>query len=260
MLYIDKVAYASKLSNTSVREKFLFIFLPLLSTLFVHNNLLNIFLLLSMSAATLHFAKINFKNYLKLLAIPSGFVLVSIVTLCIVNATTTTSSIIFAFDIFGSQYALTTQSLSIGIAMFFRAIAGIACLYFFALNTPLNAVLAYLQRLGVSGMILTLMEFIYRFIFILYEQACITHTAQLSRMGHSSFSKSLHAYSQLFSCIFIRSFIKIDRVNNALIARGFNNNFHYCQSSEVHSASLQKITGVYALLIALGFCIERGYL
>lgn len=260
MLYIDKLAYASKLSNVSVQEKLYFICLPLLCALFLHSNILNIVIVCLMGLATLHFAKIRPWNYLKLLAIPAGFIIISVLTLCIVELTPTSGTALFSFTVFSTVYALSIPALYNGLAIFLRAIAAISCLYFFALNTPLNSLLAYLQNLGVSSLILTLMDFIYRFIFIIYEQACITHTAQLARMGHSSLFKSLTAYYQLFSSVFIRSFIKIDRINNALISRGFDNNFSYQHTVGTHSSMLQKMTGLCALILLLGFFLEKGYI
>lgn len=260
MFYIDKLAYASKLSGVSVQEKLCFIGLPLLSALFLQSNLLNILIVCLMGIATLHFAKIKIWNYLKLLLVPAVFIIISVLSLCIIELAHSNGPILFSFTLFSTAYGLSINSLYAGLSIFLRAIAGISCLYFLALNTPLNALLGYLQSLGVSSIILTLMDFIYRFIFIIYEQACITHVAQLSRMGHSSFLKSLSAYYQLFSSVFIRSFIKIDRINNALISRGFDNNFSYQHTTGTHSSILQKMTGLYVLILLLSFFLEKGYI
>lgn len=258
MLAIDKIAYASRLSAVSIGEKLCFILLPLLCALFAGSNLLNIVIILCMCPVTLYFSRMRFRNYLKLLLLPASFIIISIITLCIIPVATTHDSAIFSFELFGNAYMLSLNSLRSAMQIFYKSLAAISCLYFLALNTPINSLLAYLQRLGVSSLLLTLMEFIYRFIFILYEQACIMHTAQASRLGHSNFFKSIRAYYQLFACVFLRSLVKVERVNNALISRGFDSNFQHFEAQQEHSTQLQKLTCGYTLLFFCVFFLERG--
>lgn len=260
MLAIDRIAYTSSLSNVSVGEKLVFIMLPMLCALFAASNKLNLAIIITIFPITLYFSHISWQSYLRLLLLPVGFIALSIITICIIPITSAHSEILFQFVLFNQTYALSLDSLQSGLQLLSKSLAAISCLYFFALNTPINSLLAYLQRLGVSGLLLALMEFIYRFIFILYEQAGVIHTAQASRLGHSSFFKSIRAYYQLFTYVFLRSLGRIERINNALVSRGFDNTFHHLARAQEHSPQLRILTFICALLIISGYILERGWL
>ena len=260
MLAIDRIAYTSRLTNVAVSEKLMFIALPLLCALFIESNLLNLAIIAAFFPITVYFAKLPCSSYLRLLILPAGFIMLSILTICIVPLVGAGTHVIWTFELLGTGYAISSASLQSGIQLFTKSLAAISCLYFFALNTPINSLLAYLQSLGVSGLLLTLMEFIYRFIFIIYEQACVLHTAQASRLGHGSLLSSLRAYYQLFTCVFVRSLGRVDRINNALLSRGFDNNFQHFAMQQEHSPKLQKLTWLCAVVLIGSCLVERGWL
>lgn len=260
MLAIDRIAYTSSLSNVSVKEKLLFIMLPMLVALFASSNMLNLAIILAICPITLYFSHISWQAYLRLLLLPVGFIILSIITICIIPAASAHGQILLTFSLFSESYALSWDSIQSGLQLLSKSLAAISCLYFLALNTPLNSLLAYLQNLGVSSLLLTLMEFIYRFIFILYEQAGVIHTAQASRLGHSGFFRSIRAYYQLFTYVFLRSLGRIERINNALISRGFDNSFHHLAHTQEHSPQLRRLTLICTLLLIIGYTLERGWL
>lgn len=259
MLLIDKIAYTSHLSTVSVREKLIFILLPLLMALFAASNLLNLAIIVGLCPITLYFSRVSLVTYVRLLMLPAAFLLLSVITICIVPTANAHGYQLFSLQVFGSAYALSTGSLLSGLQLLSKSLAAISCLYFFALNTPLNSLLAYLQSLGVSSLLLTLMEFIYRFIFILYEQSGVMYTAQVSRLGYGGLIVSCKSYYQLFSCVFLRSLDKVDRINNALLSRGFDSNFQQFAVQQEHSPKLRKLTWSCALLLIGGWFLG-GYI
>lgn len=102
-----------------------------------------------------------------------------------------------------------------------RALGSAAAMNFLALTTPLVDIIDLLRRLRVPPLLIDLMTLIYRFIFTLLESLNRMYTAQDTRLGYSSFRRSMISAGLLGSRLFIDAYQRSQRLQIALESRGY---------------------------------------
>jgi cobalt/nickel transport system permease protein len=255
---IDKYAYQSKLAHVKAGTKLLFALAAMTVCLFFGSEIVSVLTIVLMSAATLIMGGCRLRRYIRLLSIPLAFLVTGTITIIVGQITQQTQALV-SFPLFGSRYGVSTDSLHNGLTILLRAFGAVTCLYFFSLNTPINSFLSLLRR-KTPGLFVALMELIYRFIFVIWEEAGKIHTAQASRLGYDGFMRSLRSLGDLVTSVFFRAFRRVDRVNTALESRGFDGSFELLAEKEETSRPLTVLTVISAVgLIAVG-TIERLFL
>lgn len=81
-----------------------------------------------MSIATIRFSKVPLSLYLKILAAPAGFVLVSVVIIAFFSGN---GSEIFGFDLWDHRFGVSTGGLNMALVVLARTISGMSCLFSF---------------------------------------------------------------------------------------------------------------------------------
>jgi len=257
MIGIDKYAYNSKLSRVKASEKFFFSIIPLLICLIANSKIVSAVTLVAMGFATISMGGFCTKRYLKFLLIPSSFLVIGVITIIINKLEPASAGKLFYFEIFNSIYGITTKSLNLGITLYLKSLASISCLYFFSLNTPMNSIFNFLRKLKLPILIIELMELIYRFIFIVWEQASKIHIAQSSRLGYNGFKRSIKSLAELVSMVFIKSMNRVERIDIALESRGFDGNFIFLIEEEKESKEVKYFGGLLIIALIAIIVIER---
>ena len=80
---------------------------------------------------------------------------------------------------------------------------------FFALSSPV------FWRIPLFGIV-------YRYIFILLDEAYAIYKAQTLRLGYRNFKSSLYCIGELTATLFIRAYKKADLSYECLLSRGYN--------------------------------------
>ena len=233
---LDKYAYRSKLAHVKAGLKLGSAASLLVICLAFGSDRISIAIILLMSLATLLLGGFRLKTYVKLLWIPAAFLLTGVLTI-VVNKLDGTAGALVALHIFGGLYGVTVTSLHTGLTLFLKALGAVCCLYFLSLNTPMNALLSWLRK-RIPGLLVELMELIYRFIFIIWEEARRIHVAQASRLGYNGLRNGMYSLGELVTTVFIRAFRRADRITVSLESRGFDGNFEFLIEEEKNNAVL----------------------
>ena len=252
---IDKYAYESKLSHVGTGHKLLFSGVLLIICLAFGSDIISAMVIVIMSAATLALGGCRLGRYVKLLTIPMAFLLTGVLTVIITRLSGNDSALI-SVRLLRYEYGVTPAALKLGVNLLLKAFGAITCLYFFALNTPMNTFLTFLRN-KLPGVVVELMELIYRFIFIIWEEAGKIHAAQASRLGYSGFVSSIRSTGELAASVFIRGMRRVERMNAALESRGFEGNFSYLTEAETPSRLLVCCTAAAGVVLTTIGIAER---
>jgi cobalt/nickel transport system permease protein len=87
-------------------------------------------------------------------------------------------------------------------------------------TTPLPQLLRGLEMLGAPGFLLMIAQFLYRYLFVIVDQAHRMRLAGLCR-GGSGFRAAARAVGVLF----VRSYERAETIHRAMISRGFQGRF-----------------------------------
>ena len=252
---IDKFAYKSRLFKVRAGDKLLAALAIMFICLFFGSMLVSLATVILMSAATLVLGGCRPKSYIKLLLVPLAFLLTGVLTV-IINRLDASVNVLFSFNFFGVILGITHDSLLIGTRLLLKAMGAVTCLYFFSLNTPMNSFLSLLRR-KTPGLLVELMELIYRFTFLIWYEAQRIHMAQASRLGYDGLVNSIKSLGELLTNVFIRAFKRASRLSLSLEARGFDGSFEFLVEEETPGSLLNILTLVAAIVLIIIGLLER---
>lgn len=89
-------------------------------------------------------------------------------------------------------------------------------------TTPFSKLLNGFQRLKMPIMYITILSFMYRFIFILDDEFMRMNRARNARTFNSSWVQSVKAVGGMIGTLFVRSYERGERIYAAMLSRGFS--------------------------------------
>jgi len=130
-------------------------------------------------------------------------------------------------------------------------LSGLAALLLIA-TTQLTAALAALETLGAPRVVILVIQFLYRYLFVISEQAQHMRLAARSRHGASSarallFSASAGALGVLFA----RSWERADGIYQAMLARGFSGRFTVSVRPHFHTVDVAFFGAALAVCVGI---------
>lgn len=176
-------------------------------------------ILLAAIGLTVGVARIPPGLYLRVLAVPIGFVLVSSALLVVL---TQGGAVVASLDLVFVQIAATQDGLALGLMQALRTITGMAALLFVAMTTPMVSLFATAARLGVPTVVVDLAMLIYRFVFVLLDEAATVLDAQTSRLAYGRPRGAVRAFAMLAGAVFLRSWQSADELVLAMDARCYD--------------------------------------
>jgi cobalt/nickel transport system permease protein len=87
-----------------------------------------------------------------------------------------------------------------------------------------------LHRMGMPQVFTTQLLFLYRYIFVLAEEAGRTSLARELRSCGTK-GQGIESYRSLIGALLLRTWGRAERIHDAMLARGFNGEFHRVQSN-----------------------------
>ena len=101
-------------------------------------------------------------------------------------------------------------------------------------TTPVTDLANALERLHVPRMIVLVIQFVYRYLFVISEQAQHMRQAAASRHGKAH-GRTLEAAAGAIGVLFVRSWERADGIYAAMLARGFRGVLHPLNTPHFHA-------------------------
>ncbi len=131
-----------------------------------------------------------------------------------------------------------------------KALISIACLILLSSTTPFGDLMHGLERLRVPRFFTTVSAFMYRYIFIIVDEAERMKRARDSRNFHGRWIWQAKTIGYMVASLFLRSQERAERVYQAMSARGFDGTFP--RWSEPRMRAADWVFMLLVTLIALG--------
>jgi cobalt/nickel transport system permease protein len=231
MSIIDTSANLNRWRRKSLAEKALLAFGMLLIAIVVPSWVGAILVAALMTVATLVGARVAPSIWSKVVTAPLGFLAAGLL------------SIVFQFH--QGHLALAPHGLELAGRVAARAGAGVSCLLFLALTTPVTDLVAGLRRIGVPPEIAEVTLLMYRFLFLLTGTATAMNIAQSARLGHSSYRRWMKSLGMLIANLMPRALARARSLEVGLAARGWRGELRVL--SPVRRVSVSSL-GLIALL------------
>lgn len=256
MILIDKYAYDSKLARISPKAKLIYTMFPLLLCISLNSFVVSAATILVMAVTTVGVGKIKLSAYFKLLFIPFGFLMVGTITI-LINRFDLNHVYLLGVRIGKYVYGIDRVTLTNSLKLVLNALGGVSCMYCLSLSTPMSDLFQVLRQTKLPDVIVTLMELIYRYIFVLLDEIGRMNVAKNSRLGNCNFRTSLKSTSELISMLFIRAYNRSDRVYAALESRGYNGQFVTLDDEYLNGKKMYMLSILLCLLLLSAGLAER---
>jgi cobalt/nickel transport system permease protein len=119
--------------------------------------------------------------------------------------------------------------------------------------TPLPALLAGLEKAGAPRFLLLVAHFVYRYLFMLVEEAQQMRVAAVSR-GASDLKSARRAAAGALAVLFVRSYERSEAIYRAMLARGFDGRFRSLVRLRFAGADLAFLVAAACVVAALWAC------
>ncbi len=254
MQFLEQFTLTNKLNGVSGKLKTLFAVLTLLVCSFSTAYIVPLLVFCIMLAVTIVVAGIPPRFYAKLILAPAGFGLVTFVLMLFFFGKEP------FFSIHAGNLILTATKDGFDMALISvgRMLGSVSCLLFLALTTPMADIFALLKKLKLPDVFIDLSMLIYRFIFIMVQEALRMEYAQKMRLGYSDVKGSFRALSLLAGNLFVRSWDSADKMLTAMNSRGYEGIIHVLDDdSPIPRMHLLSLAGFELVLVSLNFILPR---
>lgn len=129
-------------------------------------------------------------------------------------------------------------------------ISALAVLFLLA-TTPLHALLRGLELLRVPRFFLMVAQFVYRYLFVLSEQAQHMLQARRCRAPRGTRQPLASAAAGAIGVLFARSYARAERIHQAMLARGFQGHFVLLDQPSLRAADWLFVSGILGAIAAL---------
>ncbi len=128
----------------------------------------------------------------------------------------------YSFNIWLWPISVTYEGLFTLINVAVRSFISILSLILLTSTTRFNDLLNGAKRLGVPGLMISILAFMYRYIFVLIDEVMRMSQARDSRSFGRKGIRQIISAGHMIGTLFIRSYERGERVYIAMLTRGFN--------------------------------------
>jgi cobalt/nickel transport system permease protein len=132
-----------------------------------------------------------------------------------------------------------------------KGILSVACLTLLTASTPFPQLLAALENMKFPKLIIMILSFMYRYIFLIEDEAMKMWRAMKSRRVGGSRWLHLKAMANMIGVLFIRSFERGETVYLAMCSRGFDGTFKRAHNSGLKRNDLAFLFNIFLALVSI---------
>ncbi|MFQ5964249.1 MAG: cobalt ECF transporter T component CbiQ [Candidatus Scalinduaceae bacterium] len=131
-------------------------------------------------------------------------------------------TVVFSGSLFGYELVLRKEGLLSGLLIFSKVAGGVMLLLLLSFTTSITKICVAAQWMRIPNTLVEVLSFVYRYLFLLLEEAETMMSSQRSRLGHTTWSKTIKSLGTLGGMLIIRSIIRAESVHTAMISRGYD--------------------------------------
>ncbi|MEW5803627.1 MAG: cobalt ECF transporter T component CbiQ [bacterium] len=163
-------------------------------------------------------ARVPFRSLIIRLIPPAG---IAAVVLCI-QGVVIRGSVVYSLSFpYGLTLAVSREGLIQGALRASSILSGALLILVLALTTPMHQMVSALTWFRVPGLFLDLFLFLFRYLFLLAEEANRIYEAQRVRLGYCGWRRSLRSLQTLGGMLFLRAFDRAENVYQSMQTRGY---------------------------------------
>ncbi len=259
MFELDELAYRSSALKWSPSGKFLFVLALLVASLTASTLMVPLVVLIIGVLLLGYSVRFRFPKVIGLIILEGlGIILISGLVIALATPGTT----VWTWDLLLFKLAFTDAGLSTATLITLRALAGISVMLFFSTSTPIPHFADMLVRLRVPKEFAELMVLVYRYSFMLLDEAGRMHLAAQCRLGFRGRMNTMRTYAKMMVGMFIRSIETAERSNVGMQCRNYQSSVGMLRQPKGMTLSWTALSvASFILLYQLNeLCVSSGIL
>ena len=168
---------------------------------------------------------IRFHDYLALLSLPAAFLLLS--GLALLWDYVPVMDGVAAIPLWNGWLVVTAAAQVRARLVMARALGAMSCLYFLSLSTTMPEILSVLRRAHVPSVMTELAVLIYRYLFVLLSAYETMQDAAASRLGYSTFARSIRTTGSVYGNLLATSFRRSGACFDAMESRCYDGEIRF---------------------------------
>lgn len=128
---------------------------------------------------------------------------------------------LFALRLGGITLVLYREGAAQGLLLAARVLAGMSLLVWFTATTGMQQMLFAARWFHVPAPLLEILTVAYRYVFVLLEEMQRIRQAQVVRLGHSGWWRTVQAYGTLGGMVILRVFTRSEALYQSMLCRGY---------------------------------------
>ncbi|MEG7530841.1 MAG: cobalt ECF transporter T component CbiQ [Hungatella sp.] len=201
--------------------------------------------------------KVSWSDYAHALAVPLTFLLLGNLALLVDASDVRQGWLDLPF--FGTYLSITKASFMEVVKVSRNAGMGIACVYMIGFSTPMYEIVGVLRRWHLPGIMVELMYFIYRYLFVLLEAYRQMQSSAESRLGYLNLRCSYRSFLGICSNLLIVAFQKASQNFDAMEARNYEGHLRFLEKAKPIKREQIFVVGLYLLFLTGILFAERRW-
>ena len=197
---------------------------------------------------------IRFYDYLALLSLPAAFLLLS--GLALLWDYVPVMDGVAAIPLWNGWLVVTAAAQVRARLVMARALGAMSCLYFLSLSTTMPEILSVLRRAHVPSVMTELAVLIYRYLFVLLSAYETMQDAAASRLGYSTFARSIRTTGAVYGNLLAASFRRAGACFDAMESRCYDGEIRFLEREKPVTLPAALLFG--GLLAGTAVCMMTG--
>jgi cobalt/nickel transport system permease protein len=159
----------------------------------------------------------------------------------------------FILNLWLIKPVITYEGLLVTWNVFIKSISSVLLLTILISTTNFNTMLKGLERLMVPKILIILLSFMYRYLFLLIDEAEHMQRARKARWFGGYIFRQIKIIGNMIALLFIRSYERAERVYEAMLARQFDGNIRIINNLKLTPKDAGFILIMLLLLIIIWY-------
>lgn len=252
---IDYFAYVSKIRHWNPALKVVLSLLTIILCIVLNNVWVSVVVIVSMAFLVIEVGGLPLHDYLSVLIIPLTFILISLLAIVVDFSGYPIGK--YCVNLNFTYLYTTLEMLAKGICLMLKIVAAVSALQLMILTTPSSEIISVLRKTHVPGIIIDMMNLVYRFIFILMEVYTRMKNAAESRLGYRDFKSSCKTFGSVASNLLVLSLKKASAYYDAMESRCYDGELLFLEEDKKLDIKVVIPAAAFILYLLLLWALTR---
>ncbi len=140
----------------------------------------------------------------------------------IIKSFSSGKEILYSFHVIGMDIDIYRDGLIDGLILSTRIIGAVSIVALTGFTTPFTELISALSWFRVPKVLIEILIFAHRYIFVLIDDAMVIYNAQKQRLGYSNMVRGFISFGNLTGSLIIKAFEHSEKITTSMVQRGYN--------------------------------------